>query len=300
MYIALVKNNPTVQAMLAVLLAALLFSCMFAFPKSAEVSLPWYQIVFIRYCGGLLFLLPAAITWKSRGNSLKSKYAFVHFGRMLAGIGSVACVVIAATQIALVDVITISFSKGAIVLLLAGVLLGEKVFPRHWFAVATSIAGAVLVAYGSRNGDSQNLLHPASLIALLGTFCMAAEIIIIKFVSRREAIPITLLYVNGMATALLAVPSLLWGHWGDLADWWPILLMGPIAIVGQSLNLFAYRKVDVILLTPLSYSSIAFSAVIGILAFGEPLRWTTVIGATVIITGSLIGLEWRKRQLAAS
>ena len=300
MHLFLAKNAQTVQAMSAVLLAALLFSCMFAFPKSAEISLPWYQIVFIRYCGGLLFLLPAALTWKSRGNSLTSNYTLIHFGRMLAGIGSVACVVIAATQIALVDVITISFSKGAIVLLLAGVLLGERVFPRHWFAVITSISGAALVAYGSKNGESQNLLHPASLLALLGTFCMAAEVIIIKFVSRREAIPVTLLYVNGMATALLLFPALFCGHWTNLAAWWPILLMGPVAILGQSLNLFAYRKVDVILLTPLSYSSIAFSAIIGILAFGEPLRWTTVVGATVIILGSLLGMGWWKKQLAAS
>ncbi len=297
MRVADLMESTTLKAMLAVLLAAFLFSGMFALPKGSDIALPWFQIVFIRYLGGLIFLLPAAIRWKAQGNTLKSDFGLLHIGRSIAGIGSVACVVIAASQIALVDVVTISFSKGAIVLILAGIILGERVLPRHWLAVVLSILGAIIVAYGSRGEAGSNLFHPASLIALLAACCMAAEVIVIKFVSEREAIPVTLLYVNSLASLLLAIPTLIWGQWGDLASWWPVLLMGPIAILGQSLNLFAFRKVDVVLLTPLTYSSIVFSAIIGFVIFGESLSWTTTAGAGVIILGCLIGMGLRKRKL---
>ncbi|MFD2204510.1 DMT family transporter [Kiloniella antarctica] len=293
-------ESTTFKAMLAVLFAAFLFSVMFALPKTAAITLPWYQIVFIRYLGGLIFLLPIAFNWKVRGNSLKSEFGLMHIGRSIAGIGSVACVVIAALQIPLVDVVTISFSNGAIVLILAGIILGERVLPRHWLAVILSITGAVFVAYGSRGEAGSNLFHPASLIALLGACCMAVEIIVIKFVSQREAIPVTLFYVNSLATLLLAIPSLIWGQWGDLTSWWPVLLMGPIAILGQSLNLYGFRKADVVLLTPLTYSSIVFSAIIGFLLFGEGLRWTTTTGACIIILGCLLGLGVRRIKLAAT
>ncbi|MEH6629842.1 MAG: DMT family transporter [Halopseudomonas aestusnigri] len=293
-------ENTAFKAMLAVLLAAFLFSGMFALPKGSSIPLPWYQIVFIRYLGGLIFLLPAVIRWKAQGNTLRSEFGLLHIGRSMAGIGSVACVVIASAQIPLVDVVTISFSNGAIVLILAGIILGERVLPRHWFAVILSITGAITVAYGSRGETGSNLFHPASVIALLAACCMAAEIIVIKFVSEREAIPVTLLYVNSLASLLLAIPTFIWGQWNDIAGWWPVLLMGPIAILGQSLNLFAFRKADVVLLTPLTYSSIVFSAIIGFILFGETLRWTTTLGACVIILGCLIGMGLLKKKLIAS
>ncbi|WP_419903549.1 DMT family transporter [Kiloniella sp.] len=294
-----IRENTTLKAALAVLLAAFLFSSMFALPKGAGIDLPWFQIVFIRYFGGLIFLLPTIIRWKAQGNAIRSDLGFLHIGRSIAGIGSVACVVIAASQIALVDVVTISFSNGAIVLILAGIVLGERVLPRHWLAVILSISGAIIVAYGSQGEAGSNLFHPASLIALLAACCMAVEIIVIKYVSEREAIPVTLLYVNSLASLLLAIPTLLWGQWGNLLEWWPVLLMGPIAILGQSLNLFAFRKANVVLLTPLTYSSIIFSAVIGFLIFEESLQWTTTAGAGVIILGCLIGMGLIKRKLSA-
>ena len=292
-------GSTTFKATFAVLLAAFLFSAMFALPKGSSVALPWYQIVFIRYFCGLIFLLPAVIRWKAQGNTLKSDFGFLHIGRSIAGIGSVACVVIASSKIPLVDVVTISFSNGAIVLILAGIILGERVFPRHWLAVLLSIAGAITVAYGSKGEAGSNFFHPASLIALLAACCMAAEIIVIKFVSEREAIPVTLLYVNFLASLLLAIPTFIWGQWNDIAVWWPVLLMGPIAILGQSLNLFAFKKATVVLLTPLTYSSIVFSAIIGFILFGETLRWTTTAGACVIIIGCLIGMGLRQRKLIA-
>ncbi|WP_085907452.1 DMT family transporter [Kiloniella majae] len=294
------QNKTNFQAMLAVLFAAFLFSAMFALPKGAATDLQWFQIVFIRYTGGLIFLLPTVWRWHYKGNSLKSSFGLLHIGRSIAGIGSVACVVIAASQIPLADVITISFSNGAIVLVLAGIILGERVLPRHWASIIITILGASLVASQSTEGGQSSFFSSAALIALLAACCMAVEIIVIKFVSEREAIPVTLLYVNGLASLLLLTPSLIWGQWQGLDSWWPVLLMGPIAILGQALNLFAFRKADVVLLTPLTYSSILFSALLGFLLFGEHLSWYTALGAIIIVTGCLIGMGIYRKRLSQS
>ena len=224
----------------------------------------------------------------------------LHIGRSIAGIGSVACVVIAASLIPLADVITISFSNGAIVLILAGIILGERVLPRHWASIIITIFGASLVASNSSNGGQSAFFSPAALIALLAACCMAVEIIVIKFVSEREAIPVTLLYVNGLASLLLLIPTLIWGQWHGLENWWPVLLMGPIAILGQTLNLFAFRKANVVLLTPLTYSSILFSALLGFFLFGESLSWSTGTGAAIIITGCLIGMGIYRKKVPQS
>ncbi|KKJ77906.1 hypothetical protein WH95_05660 [Kiloniella litopenaei] len=293
-------NKTNIQSMLAVLFAAFLFSAMFALPKGSATDLPWFQIVFIRYTGGLIFLLPTVWRWHHKGNSLRSSFGLLHIGRSIAGIGSVACVVIAASQIPLADVITISFSNGAIVLILAGIILGERVLPRHWASIIITILGASLVASNSAGGGQSAFFSTAALIALLAACCMAVEIIVIKFVSEREAIPVTLLYVNGLASLLLLIPSLIWGHWQDLVNWWPVLLMGPIAILGQTLNLFAFRKAEVVLLTPLTYSSILFSALLGFVLFGEHLSWSTALGAIIIVTGCLIGMGIYRKRLSQS
>lgn len=294
------QSKTNIRAMLAVLFAAFLFSAMFTLPKGSGTDLPWFQIVFIRYTGGLIFLLPTVWRWHCKGNNLKSSLGLLHIGRSIAGIGSVACVVIAASLIPLADVITISFSNGAIVLILAGIILGERVLPRHWASIIITIFGASLVASNSSNGGQIAFFSPAALIALLAACCMAIEIIVIKFVSEREAIPVTLLYVNGLASLLLLIPTLIWGQWHGLENWWPVLLMGPIAILGQTLNLFAFRKANVVLLTPLTYSSILFSALLGFFLFGESLSWSTGTGAVIIITGCLIGMGIYRKKVPQS
>ena len=181
------QNKTNFQAMFAVLFAAFLFSAMFTLPKGSGTDLPWFQIVFIRYTGGLIFLLPTVWRWHCKGNSLKSSLGLLHIGRSIAGIGSVACVVIAASLIPLADVITISFSNGAIVLILAGIILGERVLPRHWASIIITIFGASLVASNSSNGGQSAFFSPAALIALLAACCMAIEIIVINDTTARNA-----------------------------------------------------------------------------------------------------------------
>ncbi|WP_120497893.1 EamA family transporter [Kiloniella sp. EL199] len=60
------------------------------------------------------------------------------------------------------------------------------------------------------------------------------------------------------------------------------------------------RTTDVVLLTPLTYSSILFSVLVGFLLFGEHLSWYTALGAIIIITGCLIGMGIYRKRLPQS
>lgn len=285
------SNRPVLGAAAAVALSLAgsgLFALVFAFPKAAHlagVELPWFQVVFIRYAMGFLTILPLAFLRCGRGQSIKSPQAKLHFARAFCGFACLGCLTFAMTRMPYADAVAISYTKGAIILLLAWWFLKEKVTARHWGAVMVSMAGAILVA--APQGLAEGI-DPIAFIAFAGAVLMAIEMMILKFSAMREGPVVILLHVNGFAALLTLVPTLLWGVWPPVGDWWYIFLMGPVAIVAQILNIRAFKLADASFLAPFGYSVVVFSALIGVFAFRELMTVSTLTGGLLILLGGLV------------
>lgn len=282
------------RAVLWVCLAAGIFALTFALPRLAEAPPALIVIVFMRYVLGLVTLLPFALQARRRGIWVRRASLWGHGMRAGASIMTTACIYWAVQVIPLVDAATIWLTEPAMAAVLATLLLGERVGRIRWLAVVVSFTGAVIVVGPSLSGLSRSLIDPGALVALAGALSMALEGIIIRYLALRESPLVILVWLNATA-ALICLPLVIWvgmdGGFGNPLAWLPVLAIGPLAALGQYLNIRAYALMEVSFLGPFIYVRLMFTALLGYLFFAEIPGPGTLAGAALIICAGVILLR---------
>ena len=64
--------------------------------------------------------------------------------------------------------------------------------------------------------------------------------------------------------------------------------LGPLAIIGQSLNISAYRRAGAATLAPVYYGSVVLSALFAYAVWGEVPSSVAALGACLIILGGAV------------
>ncbi|HSK41549.1 MAG TPA: DMT family transporter [Arenibaculum sp.] len=284
-------RQDAVRGVLWVLEATFVFSLIFASGKLAGGTVPALQIVFIRYLSGFVTVL--AVTPMRGGlRALASPQRHLHGLRALCGVGAGICLIYAPMHMPMADAAAIGLTEGMMVVVLAALVLGERVGVKHWLAALVCAVGALIVVRGRGTAEMAAEMAAAdafpAAIAFAGALLIACERILIKMLSSRDRAVAMLAHVNGIATLLLAVPALWW--WqpvpaGTLA--W-LLLLGPLAIAGQYCNIRGFRLASASLLGPIGYSWIVFSGIIGLTVFGEWPGASTLLGASLIVAGGIV------------
>jgi drug/metabolite transporter (DMT)-like permease len=289
-------KTDAVRGVLWVLTGTFVFSVVFASGKLSGA--PVLQIVFIRYLGGLAVMLAAAAMHRDP-RLFATPQPFLHGLRALCGIGAVLCTIYAPMHMPIADATAIGLTQGMLVILLAVLFLGERVTGRHWLAALVCTAGALIVARAAADAPSpaSTPLLPA-LVAFLGALLIAIEIILIKVLSARERPFTILIWVNGIATLLLAVPVALTWEPVPTGTLLALGLLGPLAIFGQYCNIRGFRLADASLVGPIGYSWIVFAGLIGFVFFGERPGAATVAGVTLIVAGGIALTRMHARRQA--
>ena len=277
-----------VKGVLYMLAASFLFAIMFALPKLADVGINGFQATFIRYVFGLITIAPITLWAFRQGSNLATSAWPLIIVRASAGLGGVTCIIYATTHMVYADAIAISFTDGAFIMVLAALILKEKINIQRWLAALACIIGAFLVAQPSTDLLGTIWIEPAAKIAFLGAFIMAGEVICIKHLTHRVSAPALLLYTNGCAVLMALGPAILLFDWPPLYDLAPYMLMGPIAILGQFLFMRSLRCDDVSALVPYKYSIILFSSMLGIQLFSEWPKLLSLFGAMTIVAASVL------------
>lgn len=179
-----------------------------------------------------------------------------------------------------------------LVTLLSIPLLGEHVGWRRWSAIIAGLVGVLLILKPDANG----FLDPWLLLPVVCCVMYAIYLIATRLVSRTDA-PATSFFYTGVAgavTATLVGPF----FWADLQGWdraW----MGLLCITGMTghyLVIRAYELLDASAVQPISYLSLVYASLFGVLLYGETLTWNIVAGS-VIVVGAGIFTFWREYVL---
>ncbi|RED53376.1 DMT family transporter [Aestuariispira insulae] len=285
-------NGEVLAAAGSVLLACFFFSLMFFLPKIAGADLGWQQVAFIRFASAFICIcLFIAVRHKPSQwpGVVASRQPLKHVIRACFGVGAVGCIVYAAGHMHFADVMTISFTKGGFLLLFSAIFLKEAVGLKRCLAIALSFLGAICVIFAQGQSISPAIFTGPAGIALMAAAFIAAEITYLKQASSGDRLMPMLFIVNGTGTALSALLCLLSDQGMPWTGWVPLLLlMGPLAFVGQSLNFLAHCKADATFLAPFAYVTILYSAVLGWIFFGEALTVWGFIGAGFLVASGLV------------
>jgi drug/metabolite transporter (DMT)-like permease len=277
--------------------AILLFTCMAAIIKATADEIPPGQAVFFRS----FFAIPIILIWLvQRGQlkvGLKAKNPMGHVWRGIFGTTAMGLTFGGLGLLPLPEVTAIGFATPIFTVILAALMLGERIRLLRVSAVAVGLVGVVIILwprFGATQLD-QTATIGASMI-LCATLMRSLVQIHLRQLVQHEHTAAIVFYFSATASALslLTLPFGWVIPTGQTALL--LILAGLVGGVAQILVTSSYRFGSASMLAPYDYTSMLFAIFIGYAIFGElPTIMMLAGSALVICAGGLV--IWREKQL---
>lgn len=281
------------NASLGIILALLAVACF----SSMDVLVKWqsanYAVVQIIFFRSILAFVPLGFVAVYNGGweAVRPNDVWAHIWRSLVGLCAMSAVFAAFSLMKLADVVAIVFAAPMFATALSVPILGEKVGPRRWFAVALGFIGVLIII---RPGTSA--FESAAVIALFGAACIGVTTVYVRKLTRtetNESIIFSFTLTTTVASGLLL--PFFWKTPGstDLAMLCAIGLLGGIAQIFQT---GAARNAEVATITPFKYTALLWAMFYGYLLWNEVPDGWTLFGAA-IVAGSGLFIVLREAHL---
>jgi drug/metabolite transporter (DMT)-like permease len=284
------------RGVLYMALSALSFSVMSALVKLASETLPTGEIVLAR---GVLTLVLSYLMVKRAGLSPWGTQRGRLLLRGLLGSAALAGYYLALARLPLADATTLHFTQPLMTAMLAWWLLGERVGWAAAFAIACGLGGVLLVVHPGVPLDSG--ADPAGVaIALMSAIFSSLAYVTVRQLAKTEH-PLVIVFYFPLVTTPLVLP------WAA-AEWvWPSasawLLLAGIGVTTQLGQVFLTMGLAIERAgraTAIGYLQIAFAVVWQLLIFGHAPGLGTLLGAALIIGGTLAVSATAKRDAPAA
>lgn len=285
------NEDRPLAGILLVLAAYLLFSFVDAGSKwLGLLGIGALQLAFMRYFGhfAITFLIMAKGGFK-RDVFASDRLGLVIVRSILLMLATVFNF-IAIRYLPLTITSTILFSSPTIVCVLAWPMLGERVGPWRWFAVAMGFVGIMIVIRPF--GET---LHWAVLLSLANAVFFSLYLILTRKLADIVAADTLQFYTGFIGTiALLPFGILEWQNPQSELDWAILLGLGIFAWLGHGLLIRANNFATASTLTPFGYSFILYLTIWSFLVFEDRPDIWTIVGASVVVCSGLI--IWAREQ----
>lgn len=278
--------------------AITLFTVMAAMIKAVSEHVPPGESVFFRSA----LAIPVILVWlAARGelrNGLVPQSIKGHVLRGLLGTTAMGLSFAGLAYLPLPEVTAIGYAAPIFTLVLASVMLGERIRAIRISAVAVSLLGVLIMLWPILGGTSPHEEAAAlgAALILAATMCRSVVQIHIRQMVQSEHTAAIVFYFSLTATVL----SLLTMPFGWVLptgrELGLLLAAGLLGGIAQILVTSAYRFGSASLLAPYDYTSMLVAIVIGYVWFGDlPTLWV-ICGAGLVIAGNGVVI-WREHQL---
>jgi len=278
--------------------AIFLFTCMAALIKATSDAVPPGQAVFFRS----FFAIPVIMVWLAQRGQLRSglitRNPLSHLWRGVFGTTGMGLTFAGLGYLPLPEVTAIGFATPIFTVILAAVLLGEKIRLIRISAVAVGLFGVLIILW-PRLGSGLGVQDAATIGALMilgATLTRSFVQIHIRRMVQTEHTAAIVFYFSATASIL----SLLTLPFGWVVPDARVLAMlvfaGFVGGGAQILVTSAYRYGSASMLAPYDYASMLFAIIIGYFWFSELPTPLMLIGATLVIAAGALVI-WREHQL---
>ncbi len=283
-----VSTSSVLRGMLFMLLSTLCGSSANAFIRGLSVDLHPFEVTFFRSLFGFLFLMPIVIRMGWAPVRTR-RYGLFAVRGLIAG-ASMLMFFLGVSMVPLAKVAALNFTAPLFATVMAVLLLGERIRLRRVTALVAGFSGALIIlrpGLGTMDTGSLILLGAAALFSVV--------MILVKILGRTESsLTVTLwgtFYILPV-TAMAAIP--VWTT--PRLEQVPIMAaLGILATCSQWSFIQALKDADLTATTPIAFTRLLWSALIGFLFFAEvPDLWTWVGGTVIFAAGAYIAFRERK------
>lgn len=237
---------------------------------------------FLRYGFGLAlalpFMLSRGVAWL-RPNNLRGQ-----LWRGFAQTIALTIFYVALRHVPLVDAVAILFTAPIFVLFGAALFLGEKVDASRWIAAIVGLAGVAIVLSPKLSGAGP---IGWSLLMLASVPFWATTFLITKTLTRSDTTDTIVAWQNLTITAMTLPIALAFWQTPTTTELMLTALGGLCGTVGHWCLTRAFSLADVSAIQPVRFLDLVWSALFGIVLFGDPPTWATLIGGSVIVATTI-------------
>ncbi|WP_171212052.1 DMT family transporter [Ruegeria sp. HKCCA5426] len=292
----LTSNKPLLAVALK-LSALVLFTSMQALVKALSDTFPPGEMVFFRS----LFAVPVIIGWLAwRGElsqGLVVKKPMGHFWRGVLGTSAMGLTFTGLSLLPLPEVTAIGYATPIFTLILAAIMLGERIRMIRIGAVALGLLGVLIMIWPRLGGNNMDTA------ATIGALCVLASTMARAFVQIhiRQLVqvdhPAAVVFYFSLTATLLSALTAFWGWTMPTLEQTLILIvMGLTGGVAQILVTTSYKFGQASMLAPYDYTTMLFAVLIGYIWFDELPTLVMLGGAALVIAGNVVVIL-RERQL---
>ncbi len=254
-------------------------------------DLPSIQSAFIRFVWGVLLL--AHMLPKLRATVPRAAVGLL----VWRGVFHALAVVLwfyAIVRIPLAQVTAIGYLNPVLMLIAAGLLLGEGVRLRRALAVLVALVGALIVLRpGFQSLTDGHFAQIGAAMAFCGSYLLA------KRLSASVDASVIVAMMSLIVSLLLA--PFAWAVWQPVSVV-QVLWLGGVALAATSGHYAmtrAFRAAPLAVTQPVTFLQLVWASLLGAAVFGEPLDGFVLLGGAVII-GAISWLAWREHVDAAA
>lgn len=280
--------------------STVVFTLMLACVKQLAETVPQGQIVFARSFFALV-PITAMLLWQGHFRSaLRTRHPWIHLSRGTVGVCSMALNFTALSLLPLPEAMTIGYAAPLMIVVLAALILGERVRLFRWTAVSVGLLGVLVILWPRLTLLQIGAFNDSALLgtglALISAFLSAFAAIFVRSMTATEGTG-TIVFYFSVTSALLSLLSLPFG-WvvPDLTAAALLIFSGLLGGVGQIMMTSAYRHATAATIAPLEYVSIIWGLIIGYVLFAELPHQNVAIGGAIVV-GAGVVIILRERQL---
>jgi drug/metabolite transporter (DMT)-like permease len=229
---------------------------------------------------------PLVAVWVLATVPVRSLFAVrwsLHLLRGGMAVAMLASFAFALQTLPLTTAYTLFFVAPLLITALSVPLLGERVGPRRWTAIAVGLVGVLVVLRPSGEG----LFTLAGLAVLVAALGYALSAIAVRVLGRTDSTQAMVFWLVGflaLGAGLLAAPQ-----WHPIAaQHWPLIAgVGATGALGQWAVTEAFRQAEASVVAPLEYTALAWGLALDLALWGVLPDAVTWLGAAIIVASGL-------------
>ncbi len=268
------------------LVAGFLFACMGVFVKLGETHFSTSELVFYRSFIGLLFV---AATLRHRRTSLATPHWRGHLWRGLSGTIAMMLFFYCIATLPLATAITLNYTSSLFLSALAVIVYKDRLHLPLTASLAIGFTGVMLLLHPTLGRDQ----FFSGLLGLASGFLAGVALLNVRQLGRLgEPAVRVVFYFNLVATLCAGIWMAQSGARVPALGNVPLLLgLGASATFAQIAMTHAYRVGQTQVVSTLSYSTIVFASVFGLLLWQETLSLSSWVGVALIIASGVLSLR---------
>ncbi|MDA9009171.1 DMT family transporter [Alphaproteobacteria bacterium] len=275
------KQNYLTAVLLALCASALL-PLTGAIGKALTPEIPAIQVVWARYFGHFILVLPIVLYRFGPRSLWPTKVGWQFIRGFLLCVGTLSFFTgVHATPFGLA--LALFYVAPLAVAIYSHFFLGEKVGPRRWIAVAIGFVGALVIL---RPGP--DALQWISWLCLFAGFAVGGYLTITRSLAGTAPPFVSLAFTAVVGT--LVTSALVPFVWVYPTESWQILFLVAIAViaaVGHWFLIMAFERAEASSLAPLGYIEIVSASFLGMWFFNDTIDSISWVGVAIVVAAGL-------------